>query len=179
MKGSSGEFMFLVILQPSTFTHHFRNTDNCLPLVPHQSHRMICSEPVTPEWSARIHHWPSAPLLIPSIGRYRDIPLRLSPHPSLTPLSSDISSLSFSLQNSVLLYSCIIQSKFHQHCNQSLGLSCGLSLTWRASDVWAVTSPFVHRNPRRNAKVCKHSRQLRTTYFHFRDICFRHLHLSY
>lgn len=66
--------------------------------------------------------------------------LCLSPHLSLPPPSSAISSLSLSPQNSVLLYSCIIQSKLHQHCNQSRSLSCGLSLSWRATDMWAATS---------------------------------------
>lgn len=75
------------------------------------------------EGSALIHHWPSARLLILSIAQLHYAHLCLFPPLSCSHVSGmwALFFIKYHTQNYVLLYSsaAVIQSKFHQHCNQS------------------------------------------------------------
>lgn len=124
---------------PASFLKHWR-----LPHIGSSSmHQISCSQLVKAEWSSWIHHWPSATLHphSPAQDPSMALPVSLSKFLSLSLLSIKSSYLSLSFkpcprlsikyhtQHSVLLCSCmgVIQSKLHQHSNQSRNLSCCLS----------------------------------------------------
>lgn len=109
--------------------------------------QMICSQPVTPEWSAGLHHWASASFLIPSAAQYRDRPLCLPLHLSLTPLSSDIPSLSFLAAEFCaavqLYYPVRVPSALQSITRPVLQTFPHLKSEWHVSHHLTV----VHRNP--------------------------------
>lgn len=78
LKVSLGEFRFLVILQPSTFTHHSWNTNNRLTQVPHQCTRSSDQSPShlgDPPGSITDHQPLSS---FHSMAQYRDMPVSVS-----------------------------------------------------------------------------------------------------
>lgn len=125
------------------------------------------------------HSWATRldPSLTISLSAHSFLPLSLAAHHSLSLVLSlphlsiylviVILSIKYRTQNSVLLYSCaaVIQSELHQHRNQSRSRSCRLSLSWRATGMWDVTSVSFTETPPEMLKVCKSSQRLRRIYF--------------
>lgn len=170
-KVSLGEFRFLVILLPSTFTllYHSWNTDYCL-LLP--SHRFLIN--ASDQLLRARHSWvvsldPSLTISLSSHSFYSFtiVSLCLSPHLSLAPLSFAhhffvFLAITIQSQNTVQLQSC--NPVQVTSALQSIMRSVLPPFTLLKSD-WHASRQFIHRNPYRNVKVCKHSQQLRTIYF--------------
>lgn len=126
-----------------------------LTWIPHQCTALAAQDSSRPSdrlWSVTDHQPPSTL----SISWHHAVHLSIS----LSYLHSSDVLLSLFNTTPTLLYICsaVTQSKLHQCCNQSQGLSRRLSLRHASRQV-----AVIHKTPRRTVEVWRHS-QLRTIY---------------